>query len=141
MSESSDHQEAPRNSQDRRPRSTLRLSTWQLVGLVVLGIALVHSISRIIVGDEMGQLELALILFIVLFGSFPVLTRALSRSRVGQFIRADQRSTPILSTKRFKLLLQHDTNSFVVAQVFVGLLFLLILIAVAVAAIVSWIAS
>jgi len=89
----------------------------------------------------MGQLELALILFVVLFASFPVLTKALSRSRVGQFIRADQRPAPLISAKRFKLFLQHDTNSFVVAQVFAGLLFLLILIVVGVAAIVRWIAS
>ena len=104
-------------------------------------ITLIHSTSRIIAGDEMGQLELALILFVVLFASFPVLTKALSRSRVGQFIRADQRITPLVSTNRFKLFLQHDANSFVVAQIFVGLLFLLILIAVDVAAIVRWIAS
>jgi len=141
MSESSNHQETPRHSQDKRQRSSPRLSTWALIGLVALGIALVHSISRIIAGDEMGQLELALILFVVLFASFPVLTKALSGSRVGQFIRADQRTTPLVSTKRFKMFLQHDTNSFVVAQVFVGLLFLLILIVVAVAAILRWIAS
>jgi len=141
MSESSNHKEAPRHTQGKGPRSSLRLSTWALIGLAVLGIALVHSISKIIAGDEIGQLELALILFVVLFASVPVLTKALSRSRVGQFIRADQRTTPLVSTKRFKLFLQHDTNSFVVAQVFAGLLFLLILIAVALAAIVRWIAS
>jgi len=141
MSEPSNHSETPLQSQNQPPTARRRLSARVVIALGLLGLALIHAVSWIIAGDERGQLELAVILLVTLFASIAPLTNALSRSRVGQFIRANPSSTTLVKTKRLTVRLDHDTNSFVVVQGFLAVLFILIVVMVLAAAAIRWITS
>jgi hypothetical protein len=141
VSQVSNGPSVPAQGQSLPGRATRRLYPRAIIALVVLGVALLHAVGRIITGDIRGQFELAAILALLLFVALPVivLARLLAKSRIGRFIRADPRTTALITTKRFKLQLQHDSNRLLMAQAFVVLLFLLILIVAAVATVIRWV--
>src|SRR3989337_1079217 len=106
-----------------RPRISGRLA----IGLVILALAVLYAVSRIIAGDIRGQFELIAIIALLLFVALPVffLARLLAKSHIGRFIHANPRTTTLVNTKRFKLVLRDEPNSLLVVQGFVLLLFLI----------------
>ena len=120
-----------------------RISSRLAIGLVILALAVLHAVSRIIAGDIRGQFELIAIVGLFLFVALPTffLARLLAKSHVGLFIHADPRTTTLVNTKRFKLVLRDEQNSLLVVQGFVLLLFLIMLGVVAIGVLLKWLTS
>jgi hypothetical protein len=98
---------------------------------VYAGLA-IDILLRILRGDIMWQLELAVVFVVTLVIVLPVrfLARRLSQTRLGRYIHADARTTRLLSSKRLIVNLRDEPNSMLVAQ---GLVLALFVLMVAVA--------
>jgi hypothetical protein len=111
-----------------------------VIGLLVVGLALVHALGRIIGGDIRGQVELIAIVLLLVFVAFPVrlIAKSVGRSRLGRFIHANPRTSTLVDMKRLKVTVRDEPNSLLVVQVFAAVLFVLILVVAAMVAAVRW---